>query len=586
MKKVLSLILVLCMVAVVLPMRVSAADANGTVGSCVWKLEGTKLTISGNGSTGTFSLDNPPWGRNITEVVVGEGVTNLCIGMFEGCRSLRSVKLPSTLKTIGLSAFNGCSSLTSIDIPEGVATIEGGTFVDCSSLVQVNIPKTVTSMGLEMFSGCYALASITVHEDNPSFKSVDGILFNKNMTKLIAYPQNKQGQKYTVPDTVTDIGYKAFEEARNLIYVYLPDNITHIGHNAFFLTIMQHMPENQYNGGFYLGDYFILQMDKKMTSTSIREGTKVIADGAFSGSTEMVAVNIPDGVTHIGDSALAWLWKLQRVSIPKSVKYISESAFYDCTALKTVFYRGSMNDRSRMFVGGLNDSLTGAKWTYNACINSEQHVWGETTVTKQADCTTDGEEQKTCTLCKSVNTTAIPAKGHSFGITSQTKVPTCVEAGVTEKICTVCQHVEQGVLPPTEHVFGPWNVEIQPTCDDVGVEKRICSLCDGVEARNIEAIGHDYGEFAIVTEATAEQEGSEQAVCKNCGDVQTRTIPKPETTPAPETTPEPETTPAEEPQSTGIAFGGMGMLVAFVAVVVIAGAVITALLIDKFKKRS
>lgn len=574
MKKILSLILVLCMVVVVLPMSVSAANASGTIGACVWKLEGTKLTISGNGSTGSFPLDNPPWGRNITEVVIGEGVANLCIGMFEGCTSLRSVKLASTVKTIGNIAFSGCTSLTSIDIPEGVVTLEGGTFVDCSSLVQVNIPKTVTSMGLELFSGCYALASITVHEDNPSFKSVDGILFNKNMTKLIAYPQNKQGQKYTVPDTVTDIGYKAFEEARNLIYVYLPDNIKNIGHNAFFSTIMQHLPENQYNGGFYLGDYFILQTDKKMTSTTLREGTKVIADGAFTGACEMVAVNIPDGVTHIGDDAFAWMKKLHTVSIPKSVTYISDSAFYDCPVLRNVYYRGSMNDRTRMFVGGLNDSLTSVKWKYNACINSEQHVWGETIVTKQADCTTEGEEQKTCTLCKTVDIATISAKGHSFGITSQTKVPTCVEAGVTEQICTECQYVVQCAVPPIDHVYGPWSVEIQPTCDDVGVEKRICSLCDGVEARNIDAMGHDYGEYTAVNEET------EQSVCKNCGDVQTREIPKPQTTP------EPETTPAEEPQSTGIAFGGMGMLVAFVAVVVIAGAVITALLIDKFKKRS
>ena len=590
MKKVLSLILVLCMVAVVLPMSVSAANANGTVGSCVWKLEGTKLTISGNGSTGYSK--KAPWGTAVTDVVVEEGVTDLFNGMFSDHTNLRSVKLPSTLKTINHSAFSNCTSLTSIEIPEGVVTIGGSVFYNCTSLVEITLSKTVSSIDYETFTNCYSLVRITVDENNPYLTSEGGVLFNKSKTTLMVYPINKPGQLYNVPESVTFIEYKAFSDNNNLINVNLHDHISRIGINAFHFTRMYFSSSNHYNGAFYMGDYLIADIDEQIANFTVREGTKLIADGAFTGYSAMTSITIPEGVESIGDSAFTWCKNLSRVTLPKSLTYIGDYAFEDCDALKNVYYRGTQSDRSKIFVCGYNTDLTSATWTYNACVNAAPHKWGETVVKKVADCITDGEQEKTCLLCKTVSSETIPATGHSFGITSQTKAPTCIEAGIQASICSTCNHTVESAIAPVGHVFGQWVVESEATCTGVGIEKRTCTLCDGVEARNIEAIGHDYGEFAIVTEATAEQEGSEQAVCKTCGDVQTRTIPKPETTPAPETTPEPETTPvpettpAEEPQATGIAFGGVGMLIAFVAVVVIAGAVITALLIDKFKKRS
>ena len=73
---------------------------------------------------------------------------------FEGCTSLTSVKIPSSVTRIYDSAFKGCSSLTSVNIPSSVTEIGWYAFKDCSSLTSVNIPSSVTGLGKETFSGC------------------------------------------------------------------------------------------------------------------------------------------------------------------------------------------------------------------------------------------------------------------------------------------------------------------------------------------------------------------------------------------------------------------------------------------------
>ena len=104
---------------------VAAAKVQYT-GVCQWTLDGTVLTISGNGETGAYEYTNPaPWGTAITEAVINEGVTTLGGESFSECASLTKVSLPSTLKAIDGYAFYGCTSLETIEIPYGVTDIGG-----------------------------------------------------------------------------------------------------------------------------------------------------------------------------------------------------------------------------------------------------------------------------------------------------------------------------------------------------------------------------------------------------------------------------------------------------------------------------
>lgn len=531
MKKAFYVLFILCMTVIFMTGAAFPVSevTSGRIGSCQWSLDGTVLNISGSGSL-NVNEGNAPWGKSITEVKINEGVTSISVGAFADCKNIYKVSLPSSLRIIGYGAFSNCAKLSSITIPSGVTTIENYAFSNCSSLIDITLPKTVTYIGFEVFEECYSMNNIFVDLENPSFTSVDGVLFSKDKSVLVRYPCNKSWRTYTVPDGVKEISGGAFRSAWNLFDVKLPDSITKIGLNAFFSTIPYNDSDNVYDGCFYLGNHLIALKNKEMTSCTVRDGTKTIADGAFISLNALKQINLPEGLLSIGDSAFSWCTSLKSIYIPKSVTRIDGSAFYDCKAIESVFYSGSAFDRSKITVGIQNTCLTGASWKYNSCYGGEDHNFEFVIITKKVTCTEAGKKDMICSVCDVVITEEIEATGHKHGQWSQTKEPTCVSTGTEERSCSVCHDIETRTLDVLGHVYGPWSTEIDASCDDVGIEKRTCVLCQGVEARNIEPKGHSYGESEMVKKPTFSETGLEKSVCALCGDVKTMSIDKKEPT--------------------------------------------------------
>ena len=84
------------------------------------------------------------------------------------------------------------------------------------------------------FVGCSSLQSIFVAKDNTSFRSVDGVLYNINLTEIIRVPQNCQMSSFTIPNSVTKIGNGAFYGCTSLQSIDIPNSVTEIGDDAFF----------------------------------------------------------------------------------------------------------------------------------------------------------------------------------------------------------------------------------------------------------------------------------------------------------------------------------------------------------------
>lgn len=245
-----------------------AASPVGT-GSCgenlTWSVDGDGiLTISGTGAMWDYEdvesessgwRTSAPWYDYApTELVLKEGVTQIgksafcgCdfkgsvtlpkgltqigAGAFLNCFNLTGVTIPQGVTSIGDSAFLNCAGLTSVVIPEGVTNISGRAFGACYGLPSVTIPKSVTSIGEAAFSGC--LSNIYVDEGNASYSSVDGVLFNKDHTTLIAYPANREDTAYKIPEGVTSIGNYALHACWQLTDVTIPESVTSIGDYAF-----------------------------------------------------------------------------------------------------------------------------------------------------------------------------------------------------------------------------------------------------------------------------------------------------------------------------------------------------------------
>jgi len=119
--------------------------------------------------------------------------------------------VPDSVAEIEDSAFYGCNKLTEITIPDNVIKIGWSAFIDCKKLTDINIPKNVDLGGYNPFSGCKSLKNIIVDADDCNFAIEDGVLFNKDMSKLICYPGGLKRDEYTIPDGVTRIVPMAFE---------------------------------------------------------------------------------------------------------------------------------------------------------------------------------------------------------------------------------------------------------------------------------------------------------------------------------------------------------------------------------------
>ena len=115
---------------------------------------------------------------------------------------MTSVTLNEGLQVVERKAFDSCRNLAQINFPASLTTIGDRAFQVCD-FVEVEVPAAVTQIGEGPFAECWSLQAINVEEGNQDFCSLEGVLFDKNKTRLIQYPVAKPGDSYVVPESVT-----------------------------------------------------------------------------------------------------------------------------------------------------------------------------------------------------------------------------------------------------------------------------------------------------------------------------------------------------------------------------------------------
>ena len=216
----------------------------------------------------------------------GYPVTCIRYGAFSGCTNLTSIIIPKSVKSIGEGVFYGCTGLTSVTIPNSVTNIDSGAFYNNS------------------------IQSILVEDGNENYCSVDGVLFSKDMTTIIAFPGGRSGG-YEIPGGVTNVGAYAFRGCKDLVSVTLPDCVMNIWNGAFWGCT-------------------------KLTSMTISDRVTKIGSHTFYGCTDLSSVVLSDRVTEIGDWAFYGCKNLTSFTIPSSVESIGDKVFYGCVNLKAI----------------------------------------------------------------------------------------------------------------------------------------------------------------------------------------------------------------------------------------------------------
>ena len=235
-----------------------------------------------------------------------------------------------------------------VTIPEmidglAVTTVGRAVFSGGSSLTNIVIPHSVSTVGPEAFLGCTTLLSITVDGLNPVYSSVEGVLFNKDGSILIAFPPGKTNH-YSIPNSVSVIGNEAFRECR-LRSVAIGNNVTRLGASAFSLcrrlsSISVAGSVTNIGGSVFSGAGTQIFPDD--FSVVLEEGIRSIAPQMFQGCTELRSIVIPNTVTNIGGSAFYECYRLEKIMLPNGVVTLAGHAFYSCQNLTNIIIPSSV----------------------------------------------------------------------------------------------------------------------------------------------------------------------------------------------------------------------------------------------------
>ena len=246
---------------------------------------------------------------SLQSISLPAAVTTIEPNAFRGCTGLSAITLSSSLKKIGAQAFYQCTALTSVALPNSVSSIGDWAFAYCTNLAGMAIPSAVATLGNSVFYECKSLSRCTIESGTHLSTLGDSMFFDCTSLKSFSFPSG-----------IRAVPANCFVGCRSLSSVSLAASITTIGQNAFADCV-------------------------SLTGIKFSINLRKIDDGAFNGCTGLKDITFPYGMSTIGNSAFSGCTGLRSATIPASVNTIGSKAFYNCNELVITCPEGSAAER-------------------------------------------------------------------------------------------------------------------------------------------------------------------------------------------------------------------------------------------------
>lgn len=215
---------------------------------------------------------------------IPENVTSIGEYAFFSCQALTSLSLPQGIEVLNKGLFFQCYNLETVNFSKNLKTICGSVFHMCSNLKELRFPKSIISIDARAFSDCPRLYSIEVENENEFYSTVDGVLFNKQMTKIIKFPSGHPSSTYEIPENIEIIGQVCFAQS-TLKNIKIPSSVKLIEEFAF-------------------------QGCGSLSTVDIPNGVTTIEKYAFSNCSSMSTLKIGNNVNNIGDYCFIYCMEL------------------------------------------------------------------------------------------------------------------------------------------------------------------------------------------------------------------------------------------------------------------------------------
>ncbi len=263
-------------------------------------------------------------------VELPEGLEEVGRECFMNSSKLSELFLPKSLKKLGWGSLARCEKLKRIHLNDGLEVLDDYVLLGCSSLEAIKIPRTVQFIGNGALSalGC----AIQVEEENTHFLTSEGVLFNKDKTRLLACPDIKE--EYTIPTSVRELAWSAFRACHKLRKLVVADGVRIFGEDVCYDC--PNLEEVSLADSVEEIGWLAFSRCKALKKISIPSKVKSLGWALFSDCRSLEEVHLSEDLETIGLATFAHCHSLEYITLPKSLSEIGGGAFSDCPKLHTI----------------------------------------------------------------------------------------------------------------------------------------------------------------------------------------------------------------------------------------------------------